>query len=84
MMALSAAAELPQMTLVDALDLCELLAQVGDERYPRFASRWVQRYAAETGATLGEVQIAAGALARLGEEPGSAMAKAILERMAAP
>lgn len=80
--ALSAAAELPQLTLGDALDLCRLLAETADARYPRAAARWLERLAAETGATLAELQLAAGALARLGEDPADELARETLERLA--
>ena len=79
--ALSAAAEMRRVPLVDALDLCRLMAQVGDERYPRAAGRWLARFHSETGATLAELTVAAGALAQLREEPASRFAIETLERL---
>lgn len=81
--ALAAAAEVPNVSLVDALALCRLLAQSGDERYPRAASRWLERLSTERRATLAEIQLAAGALARLCEEPNDELAMRTLDRLAA-
>ncbi len=80
--ALAAAAELRTVTLSDALALCRLLAESSDTRYPRAAARWLERLAMETGAGLGELQLAAGALARLSESPGDGLAIDTLEALA--
>lgn len=67
--AVEAAGELPAISLLEALELLRLLARVGDSRYPRAAGRWLERYAAERRASLGNLQLVAGALARMAEEP---------------
>ena len=79
---MAAAAELGYVTLADALSLLRLLAETGDERFPKAAARWLERLAAEGGATLAELQLAAGALARLAEEPGDGMVFDMLEALA--
>ena len=47
------------------------MARDGDQRFSRAASRWVERFGAETGAGLPEVQLAAAALGWLWENPES-------------
>ncbi len=81
--ALAAAAEVERVPLADALALCRLLAESGDPRFSRASGRLLVRYAAETGATLAEVQLAAAALARLGENPADELARRTLEDLAA-
>lgn len=80
--ALAAAAEVPLVSLPDALALCRLLAEKGDERYSRAAARWLQRLSTERRCTLAEVQVAAGALGRLGEDPGNEIAISVLNEFA--
>jgi hypothetical protein len=54
--ALSAAAELPTMPLHRALELVLVLRAERDERFPRAASRWIERWLLETeAATVDEV-----------------------------
>jgi hypothetical protein len=82
--ALEAAAELPTVTLADALELCELLATAGDERYAAAARRWVARFADEKRPSMNELLIAGAALAELGERPDSAVARDTLEQLIEP
>jgi hypothetical protein len=39
--------ELPQVSLVDALDLTILIARKEPQRHPRVAARWLMRYLEE-------------------------------------
>jgi hypothetical protein len=41
--AVAAARELPQISLLDALELTMLIARKDSSRYPRVATRWLQR-----------------------------------------
>jgi hypothetical protein len=66
--ALAAAADLPALSLDDALDLCELLASKGDRRYPQAARRWLARFAAERKPSLADLGIATDALDSLSDE----------------
>ena len=79
--ALDAAGEIPALSLFDALELLRLLAQVGDHRYARAAGRWLERYASERRASLGDLQLIAGALVRMGEEPGDPFVLETLEAL---
>jgi hypothetical protein len=64
--ALSAARELPQLSLLDALDLTLLVARKDPARHPRIAARWLQRYLEEDpAATIEEAALAASCLAAL-------------------
>ena len=63
--ALAAAAGLPTVSLEDALDVCELLAERGDHRYQQAARRWLSRYGTERKPKLADLQIAAEALGSL-------------------
>jgi hypothetical protein len=76
--ALILARDLPHVALADALELCRLMAEQGDHRYPRAASRWLERFSRETGAGLTEVQLAAAALGLLWESPESEIAQRTL------
>ena len=40
----------PLVTLPDALKVCELMARDGDQRFSRAATRWLERFGAETKA----------------------------------
>src|SRR5215213_3824304 len=59
------------VALPDALKVCELMARDGDQRFSRAATRWLERFGAETKAGLPEVQLAAAALGWLWENPES-------------
>jgi hypothetical protein len=77
-LALTYAAGLESVPLRDALRIVELMARDSDVRFSKAAARWVERYRAETGAGLSEVQLAAAALGRLWEAPESELALATL------
>jgi hypothetical protein len=65
-MALAAAKDLPQLGLVDALELTILVAQKDPRRHPRVASRWLLRYLEEDPhATIEEAGLAVSSLAAL-------------------
>lgn len=70
-LALTYAADIKVVHLADALRILQLMARDGDQRFSRAASRWVERFGAETGAGLPEVQLAAAALGWLWENPES-------------
>jgi hypothetical protein len=64
--AVSAARELPQLSLLDALELTLLVARKDPRRHPRVAARWLQRYLEEDpAATIEEAGLAASALLAL-------------------
>jgi hypothetical protein len=59
-MALAAAKDLPQLSLVDALELTILVARKDPRRHPRVAARWLLRYLVEDpDATIVEAALAA-------------------------
>ena len=61
-----AAHELEQVSLADALALTLLTAEVGDDRWPRAAARWLGRFIIESPAiTIGEAGLAAAAMHEL-------------------
>lgn len=65
-----AAAELPQVDLVDALAVCLLMSAQRDARYDRAATRWLARFALERqGVTLADVRTAVAALKVLPHDP---------------
>jgi hypothetical protein len=67
--AVAAAKELPQLGLLDALELTMLIARKDSSRYPRVAARWLQRYLEEhPGVTIEDAGLAASCLIAL---PGS-------------
>ena len=67
--AVAAARELPQLTLIDALELTMLIARKDSSRYPRVAARWLQRYLEEhPEATIEEAALVASCLAACPEE----------------
>ena len=45
--AVAAARELPQLSLLDALEPTMLIARKDSSRYPRVAARWLQRLVGE-------------------------------------
>ena len=64
--AVAAARELPQLSLVDALDLTLLVARKDPRRHPRVAARWLLRYLEEDpSATIDEAALAASSLVAL-------------------
>jgi hypothetical protein len=65
-MAVAAARDLPQLSLVDALELTVLVARKDPRRHPRVAARWLLRYLEEDPhATIEEAVLAAGSLVAL-------------------
>jgi hypothetical protein len=65
-MALAAAKDLPQLGLVDALELTVLVARKDPQRSSRVAARWLLRYLEEDPhATIEEAMLAASSLAAL-------------------
>jgi hypothetical protein len=82
--ALAAAAELPKLTLEDALELCLLLAEAGDARYPRAARRWLARFTDERSASVSDSLIAAASLSKLADDPRSAVVRDTLEQLLEP
>jgi hypothetical protein len=65
-MALAAAKDLPQLGLLDALELTVLVARKDPRRHPRVALRWLLRYLEEDShATIDEAGLAASSLAAL-------------------
>jgi hypothetical protein len=64
--AVAAARELPQLSLLDALDLTMLVARKDAARHPRMAARWLGLYLDEhPGATIEDAALAASCLAAL-------------------
>jgi hypothetical protein len=64
--ALAAAKDLPQLSLVDALELTVLVARKDPRRHPRVASRWLLRLLEEDPhATIEEATLAASSLIAL-------------------
>jgi hypothetical protein len=77
--ALSAARELPHVSLEDALELVLLIREKEPERYGRAAARWAARWSSELpGVDLGEAQLVQAALANLASEGGRAGAGTLL------
>jgi hypothetical protein len=67
--AVAAARELPQLSLLDALELTMLIARKDSTRYPRVAARWLQRLLDEhPDVTIEEAGLASSCLIAL---PGS-------------
>jgi hypothetical protein len=64
--ALAAAKDLPQLSLVDALELTVLVARKEPRRHPRVATRWLLLLLEEDPhATIEEAALAASSLAAL-------------------
>jgi hypothetical protein len=82
--AVAAARDLPQLTLLDALELTMLVARKDQARFPRVAARWLLRFLEEhPDATIEEGALVASCLAALsGASFGEAAAtlKALAER----
>ncbi len=74
LLVLTAARELPQIALDDALRICLVLRDGDPERYDRAAVRWLGRFALEGRAvTVRDLRAAARALAELPEATAEAM-----------
>jgi hypothetical protein len=77
----AAALEAGYLTLPDALALVALYTGAGDRKFEKAAVRWLGRPALERdGVTLGEMVVAAAAMAQLSEHPEPAAA--LLRRLA--
>ena len=71
---MAAARELPQLSLLDALELTMLIARKDSGRYPRVAARWLSRFLDEhPDATIEDAGLAASCLIAL---PGSGYGEA--------
>jgi hypothetical protein len=65
-MAVAAAKDLPQLSLVDALELTVLVARTDSSRHPRMAARWLLRFLEEHPApTIEDAGLAASSLIAL-------------------
>jgi len=63
---MAAARELPQLSLLDALELTMLIARKDPNRYPRVAARWLRRLLEEhPGLSIEEAALAASCLVAL-------------------
>jgi hypothetical protein len=61
--AVAAARELPQLSLLDTLELTMLIVRKDQGRYPRVAARWLQRLLEEhPDVTIEEAALAASCL----------------------
>ena len=82
--AVAAARELPQLSLLDALDLTLLVARKDPARHPRLAARWLLRYLEEDPqTTIEEAALVASCLAALpgvGYAEAASTLKAVAER----
>ncbi len=71
----SAAAELPQISLEDALEICLAVRRSEPETYERAAVRWLGRFCLERrDVTLAAVRVALDALERLPRAPDESVA----------
>lgn len=70
----AAAAELPRVSLPDALEVCLLLRDHDPGRFEKAAVRWLGRFALEAkGVTISALETAASALRVLPERPDVSM-----------
>jgi hypothetical protein len=71
---ITAARELPQIALDDALRICLVLRNGSPERFERAAVRWLGRFALEgRGVTIEDIRAAAEAMDGLPERAADAM-----------
>jgi len=75
----TAAAELPQINLDDALRICLVIREREPRSFDRAACRWLARYAVERRATLARLAVAVAALELMREDPD--LAHEVLERL---
>src|SRR5213080_1377448 len=74
LLVLTAARELPQVALDDALRICLLLRDGDPDRYERAAVRWLGRFALEArDVTIEDLRLAAEALDALTDRTAEAM-----------
>lgn len=70
----AAAAELPRVSLPDALEVCLLLRDHDSGRFEKAAVRWLGRFALEArGVTISAIETAADALRLLPDRPEVSM-----------
>ncbi len=70
----AAAAELPRVSLPDALEVCLLLRDHDPGRFEKAAVRWLGRFSLEAkGVTISAIETAAAALRVLPERPELSM-----------
>jgi hypothetical protein len=70
----AAAAELPRVSLPDALEVCLLLRDLDQSRFERAAVRWLGRFALEAkDVTISALETAAAALRLLPQRPEASM-----------
>lgn len=77
----TAAAELPSVSLGDALAVCLAIRDGAPDRFERAALRWLARYATERAASIDDVRAAADAFAVLRSRPEDALSE--LQRLCA-
>ncbi len=65
----SAAAEIPQVPLDDALRICLILRNAEPVAYDRAVLRWLARFAREKAFSLGQLKVAIAAFEGLAENP---------------
>lgn len=71
---ISHAKDLPNFRLGDALDICVLYVDQDIDSYEAAAIKWLMRFAREAKeVSLGDIQLAAGALDELPEQPEPAI-----------
>jgi hypothetical protein len=76
----TAAAELPQVNLDDALRICLLIREREPESFDRAACRWLARYSTDRRATLARLAVAVAALELMREDPDD-LALEVLDRL---
>jgi hypothetical protein len=70
----SAATELPQVNLGDALVVCMAIREAEPERFERAALRWLARFCVERPrVTVADVRLAAGAFESMASDPAAAL-----------
>jgi hypothetical protein len=70
----AAAAELPRVSLPDALEVCLLLRDLDQARFEKAAVRWLGRFALEAkDVTISALETAAAALRLLPQRPETSM-----------
>jgi hypothetical protein len=83
-LAVAAARDLPQLSLLDALELTVLVARKDPRRHPRVAARWLLRFLEEDPhATIEEAALAAASLVALtgvGHQKAAQTLRAMSER----
>jgi hypothetical protein len=75
----TAAAELPQINLDDALRISLVIRQREPASFDRAARRWLARYAVQPDTTLRRLMVATATLELMAEEPD--LAHELLERL---